>query len=160
MEASYHFPRPRRNAASLLEEALHGAEWTMTGHTGLPVRDGTRPISVVIQMRTLTPFPARCKIYTPPLATRAPAYASSIGRAMLGPAQCDAEVVALLGARAWKLRRQAMWPAHDRARTCWNGWPKCATNGSGPLSRGRVMSATVRGIFISAVIRLVGHGQI
>jgi DNA-binding IclR family transcriptional regulator len=98
MEASYHF-RASRNAASLLEEALL-ALVAKTGYTGyLNVMD--QADSVVIQMRTSTGSGV-LQIYTPP-GTRAPAYASSIGRAMLARLS-DAEVVALIGPRM-ELRR-------------------------------------------------------
>jgi len=98
MEASYHF-RASRNASSLLEEAL-AALVVQTGYTGyLNVLD--RSESLVIQMRTGTGAGV-LQVYTPP-GTRAPAYASSIGRAILARLD-DEDVMTRVGPRL-ELRR-------------------------------------------------------
>ncbi|SEK08318.1 MULTISPECIES: IclR family transcriptional regulator [unclassified Variovorax] len=91
MEASYHF-RASRNAASLVEEALD-ALVRDTGFTGyINVLDGAD--TLVIQMRAGA---GALQIYTPP-GSRAPAYSSAMGRALLARLGDD-EVTALLGAR-------------------------------------------------------------
>ncbi len=91
MEASYHF-RASHNTASLLEEALD-ALVRDSGFTGyINLLDGAD--SLVIQMRT---GPGALQIYTPP-GTRAPAHASSLGRAILSRLE-DEEAVALVGER-------------------------------------------------------------
>lgn len=91
MEASYHF-RASRNAASLVEEALDAlvAETRFTGY--INVLDGAD--TLVIQMRAGA---GALQIYTPP-GSRAPAYSSAMGRALLAR-MSDAEVTALLGGR-------------------------------------------------------------
>lgn len=99
MEASYHF-RASRNAASLVEEALD-ALVRETGFTGyVNVLDGTD--TLVIQMRTGT---GALQIYTPP-GSRAPAYSSAMGRALLARLD-DGEVTALLGLQLDKGRGDA-----------------------------------------------------
>ncbi|WP_208511129.1 helix-turn-helix domain-containing protein, partial [Variovorax paradoxus] len=76
MEASYHF-RASRNAASLVEEAL-AALVDQTRFTGyINVLDGAD--TLVIQMRAGA---GALQIYTPP-GSRAPAYSSAMGRALL-----------------------------------------------------------------------------
>ena len=91
MEASYHF-RATRNTASMVEEALHSLV-SETGFTGyINVLDGAD--SLVIHMRVGT---GSLQIYTP-AGTRAPAYATAPGRALLA-ALPDAEVVQLTGGR-------------------------------------------------------------
>ncbi len=91
MEASYHF-RASRNAASLVEEAL-AALVDQTRFTGyINVLDGAD--TLVIQMRAGA---GALQIYTPP-GSRAPAYSSAMGRALLARLS-DAEVTALLGGR-------------------------------------------------------------
>jgi len=92
MEASYHF-RSSRNASSLLEDELE-ALVRDTGYTGyINVLDGAE--SMVVQMRTGTGGPLQ--VYTP-VVTRAPAYASSMGRAILARLSDD-EVTQLIGSR-------------------------------------------------------------
>lgn len=91
MEASYHF-RASRNTASLVEEALD-ALVRETGCTGyINVLDGTD--TLVIQMRTGA---GALQIYTPP-GSRAPAYSSAMGRALLARLSDD-EVGALIGTK-------------------------------------------------------------
>ncbi|HYP83635.1 IclR family transcriptional regulator [Variovorax sp.] len=92
MEASYHF-RASRNASSLLEDELD-ALVRETGYTGyINMLDGAD--SMVVQMRTGTG--GALQVYTP-VGTRAPAYASSMGRAILARLT-DAEVNQLIGSR-------------------------------------------------------------
>jgi DNA-binding IclR family transcriptional regulator len=76
MEASYHF-RASRNIVSLLEEALEMLvrDSGFTGYINI-LQDSD---SLVIHMRAGT---GALQIYTPP-GTRAPAHASSLGRAIL-----------------------------------------------------------------------------
>lgn len=77
MEASYYF-RASRSAASLLEDELD-ALVAETGYTSyVNVLDGAE--SLVVQMRTGSA--GALQVYTP-VGTRAPAYASSMGRAIL-----------------------------------------------------------------------------
>lgn len=91
MEASYHF-RSSRNAASLVEEALETLVRD-TGYTGyVNVLDGTD--TLVIQMRTGA---GALQVYTPP-GSRAPAYASAMGRALLAQL-ADIDVMKLVGAK-------------------------------------------------------------
>ncbi|WP_219209930.1 IclR family transcriptional regulator [Variovorax boronicumulans] len=91
MEASYHF-RASHNAASLVEEALD-ALVRETGFTGyVNVLEGID--TLVIQMRIGA---GALQIYTPP-GSRAPAYSSAMGRALLARAS-DAEVTALFEPR-------------------------------------------------------------
>lgn len=99
MEASYHF-RATHNTASLLEEALD-ALVRDSGFTGyINLLDGSD--SLVIQMRT---GPGALQIYTPP-GTRAPAHASSLGRAILSRLSDD-EALALAGGRLAEALGQA-----------------------------------------------------
>jgi len=96
MEASYHF-RASRTATSLLEDAL-AALVRATGYTGyLNVLDGAD--SLVVQMRTGS---CSLQVYTPP-GTRAPAYATSMGRAIL--ARLPKEAVASLVGKRLGIRR-------------------------------------------------------
>ncbi len=96
MEASYHF-RASRNTTSMVEEALHALVGE-TGFTGyINVLDGAD--SLVIHMRVGT---GSLQIYTP-AGTRAPAYATAPGRALMAGLS-DAEVVQLTGGRL-ELRR-------------------------------------------------------
>ena len=99
MEASYHF-RASRNAASLVEEALDALvrETSFTGY--INVLDGVD--TLVIQMRTGA---GALQIYTPP-GSRAPAYSSAMGRALLARLNDD-DVTALLGAQLDKGRGDA-----------------------------------------------------
>jgi DNA-binding IclR family transcriptional regulator len=91
MEASYHF-RGSHNVASLVEEALD-ALVRETGHTGyILLLDGAE--AMVIDMR---PGSGTLQVYTP-TGSRAPAYASSQGRALLARLD-DREVLALVGPR-------------------------------------------------------------
>ena len=88
MEASYHF-RASHTALTLLQGVLDKLVGE-TGYTGyINVLDGAD--SVVIQMRTGA---GSLQVYTPP-GSRAPAYASSIGRAILSRLT-DEEVTALV----------------------------------------------------------------
>lgn len=90
LEASYHF-RVSRGTASLLEEEL-GTLVADTGYTAyVDVLDGAE--SLVLHMRIGTA--GALQVYTP-AGTRAPAYASSMGRAMLARLD-DAEVLRLVG---------------------------------------------------------------
>jgi DNA-binding IclR family transcriptional regulator len=96
LEASYHF-RFSRNVSSLLEDALVALVHD-TGYTGyLDVLDNED--SLVIQMRTGT---GSLQVYTPP-GTRAPAYATSMGRALLARLPDD-KMIELVGNR-FELRR-------------------------------------------------------
>ena len=96
LEASYHF-RATRNATSLLEDALV-ALVDDTGYTGyLDVLDNAD--SLVIQMRSGT---GSLQVYTPP-GVRAPAYATSMGRALLARLPSD-KMADLVGNR-FDLRR-------------------------------------------------------
>lgn len=91
MEASYHF-RASRNTASLVEEALDTLVRD-SGFTGyVNVLDGAD--SLVIQMRTGA---GALQVYTPP-GTRAPAYATAPGRALLSTL-ADEEVAQLVAGR-------------------------------------------------------------
>ena len=91
MEAAFHF-RSSENTVSLLEEAVDSLV-AASGYTGyINVLDGAD--SLVIQMRTGA---GSLQVYTPP-GTRAPAYATSIGRAILARLTDD-DAVALLGPR-------------------------------------------------------------
>ncbi|MEV0847547.1 IclR family transcriptional regulator [Streptomyces sp. NPDC049954] len=90
MEASYHF-RASRGTASLLEEEL-GRLVADLGHTGyVDVLDGAE--SLVLHMRIGTV--GALQVYTP-AGTRAPAYASSMGRVLLARLD-DAQVLRLVG---------------------------------------------------------------
>ncbi|WP_405696441.1 IclR family transcriptional regulator [Streptomyces sp. NBC_01185] len=92
MEASYHF-RASRSTASLLEEELARLVADI-GYTGyVDVLDG--PESLVLHMRLGTT--GALQAYTP-AGTRAPAYASSMGRALLARLD-DAQVLRLVDAR-------------------------------------------------------------
>ncbi|MDM0046184.1 IclR family transcriptional regulator [Variovorax dokdonensis] len=92
MEASYHF-RASRNASSLLEDELDVLVRD-TGYTGyINVLDGAD--SMVVQMRTGTG--GALQVYTP-VGTRAPAYSTSMGRAILARLTDD-EVNQLIGSR-------------------------------------------------------------
>lgn len=92
MEASYHF-RASRNASSMLEDELDALVGE-TGYTGyINVLDGAD--SLVVQMRTGTG--GALQVYTP-VGTRAPAYASSMGRAILARLTDD-EAIQLVGSR-------------------------------------------------------------
>jgi DNA-binding IclR family transcriptional regulator len=92
MEASYHF-RASRNASSLLEDEL-ALLATETGHASyVNVLDGAE--SMVVQMRTATGGGLQV---ISPVGMRAPAYASSMGRAMLARLSDD-EVTQLVGSR-------------------------------------------------------------
>ncbi|HKU99541.1 MAG TPA: IclR family transcriptional regulator [Vineibacter sp.] len=89
MEASYHY-RASLNAASLIEEAVDSLVRD-TGCTGyINVLVGAE--SLVIRMRVGA---GALQVYTPP-GTRAPAYASSVGRAILARLDDDA-VLRLVG---------------------------------------------------------------
>ncbi|MDM0114275.1 IclR family transcriptional regulator [Variovorax sp. J22R133] len=91
MEASYHY-RASRSTASLVEEAL-AALVDESGYTGyVNVLDGAD--SMVIQMRAGS---GTLQVYTPP-GTRAPAYASAPGRALLAGLS-DEEVTQLVGSK-------------------------------------------------------------
>ena len=97
MEASYHF-RASRNASTLLQDELD-ALVADTGYTGyVNVLDGAE--SLVVQMRT--GHGGALQVVTP-VGTRAPAYASSMGRAILARLSDD-EVTQLIGNRL-ELRR-------------------------------------------------------
>ncbi|MGW1226983.1 IclR family transcriptional regulator [Streptomyces sp. NPDC001478] len=92
MEASYHL-RASRSTASLLEEELARLVADI-GYTGyVDVLDGAE--SLVLHMRIGTT--GALQAYTP-AGTRAPAYASSMGRALLARLD-DAQVLRLVGAR-------------------------------------------------------------
>ena len=92
MEASYHF-RATRNASSLLEEEVDALA-ADTGYASyVNVLDGAE--SLVVQMRTGT---AGGLQVISPVGLRAPAYASSMGRAMLARLSDD-EVTQLVGSR-------------------------------------------------------------
>jgi DNA-binding IclR family transcriptional regulator len=92
MEASYHF-RASRGTVSLLEEEVARLV-ADTGHTGyIDVLDGAE--SLVLHMRIGTA--GTLQAYTP-AGTRAPAYASSMGRALLARLD-DEQVVRLVDAR-------------------------------------------------------------
>lgn len=92
MEASYHF-RASRNASSLLEDEL-AALAAETGYASyVNLLDGAE--SLVVQMRTGAGGGLQV---ISPVGTRAPAYASSIGRAMLARLSDD-EVTQLVGSR-------------------------------------------------------------
>lgn len=92
MEASYHF-RASRNASSLLEDEI-GALASETGYASyVNVLDGAE--SLVVQMRTGTGGGLQV---ISPIGTRAPAYASSMGRAMLSRLSDD-EAIQLVGSR-------------------------------------------------------------
>nr|WP_203598421.1 IclR family transcriptional regulator [Streptomyces sp. SID7909] len=92
MEASYHF-RASRSTASLLEEELARLVADL-GYTGyVDVLDGAE--SLVLHMRIGTV--GALQAYTP-AGTRAPAYASSMGRALLARLD-DAQVLRLVDAR-------------------------------------------------------------
>ncbi len=92
MEASYHF-RASRNASSLLEAELDQLA-ADTGYASyVNVLDGAE--SMVVQRRTGT---AGGLQVISPVGLRAPAYASSMGRAMLARLSDD-EVVQLVGSR-------------------------------------------------------------
>lgn len=92
MEASYHF-RASRSTASLLEEEL-GRLVADIGYTGyVDVLDGGE--SLVLHMRIGTA--GALQAYTP-AGTRAPAYASSMGRALLARLD-DAQVLRLIDTR-------------------------------------------------------------
>lgn len=96
LEASYHF-RFSRNASSLLEDALVALVQD-TGYTGyLDVLDNAD--SLVIQMRAGA---GSLQVYTPP-GTRAPAYATSMGRALL--ARLPNDRIAALVDNRFELRR-------------------------------------------------------
>lgn len=91
MEASYHF-RASQTMLALAEAMLHRLV-DEVGYTGyISVLDGSD--SVVIHMRTGS---GSLQVYTPP-GSRAPAYASAIGRAILSRLP-DAQVLALFGDR-------------------------------------------------------------
>ncbi len=92
MEASYHF-RASRSTVSLLEEELARLV-SDTGYTGyVDVLDGAE--SLVLHMRISTV--GALQAYTP-AGTRAPAYASSMGRALLARLD-DPQVLRLVDAR-------------------------------------------------------------
>lgn len=96
MEASYHF-RASKSNLSLLEGTLDTLV-KETGYTGyINVLDSAD--SLVILMRTGA---GSLQVYTPP-GTRAPAYSTSIGRAILARLS-DEEVIQLVGSRL-ELRR-------------------------------------------------------
>ncbi|MGW8568104.1 IclR family transcriptional regulator [Isoptericola sp. NPDC055881] len=89
MEASYHF-RASRDTMTLLEEAVARLV-ADTGYTGyVDVLDGSE--SLVLHMRIGTA--GTLQVYTP-AGTRAPAYASSMGRALLARLD-DAQVLRLV----------------------------------------------------------------
>lgn len=119
MEASYHF-RASRGAVSLLEEEVARLV-ADTGYTGyVDVLDGTE--SLVLHMRISTT--GALQAYTP-AGTRAPAYASSMGRALLARLE-DAQVMRLVDARldnsaggAPKSRRELL---AQLARVRADGW--------------------------------------
>jgi len=92
MEASYHF-KASRNASSLLDDELDAlvADTRYTGY--INVLDGAE--SLVVQMRT--GHGGALQVYTP-VGTRAPAYASSMGRAILARLN-DEDVTQLVGSR-------------------------------------------------------------
>jgi DNA-binding IclR family transcriptional regulator len=99
MEASYHF-RASRNVASLVETALD-ALVRDTGYTGyIVLLDGVE--AMVIDMR---PGSGTLQVYTP-TGSRAPAYATSQGRALLARLD-DREVSALVGPRIEVRRGQS-----------------------------------------------------
>jgi len=92
MEASYHF-RASHGTVSLLEEEVARLV-ADTGHTGyVDVIDGAE--SLVLHMRIGTA--GTLQAYTP-AGTRAPAYASSMGRALLARLD-DARIMQLVDAR-------------------------------------------------------------
>ncbi|MFF3490318.1 IclR family transcriptional regulator [Streptomyces sp. NPDC002795] len=92
MEASYHF-RASRGTVSLLEEEAARLV-ADTGYTGyVDVLDGSE--SLVLHMRIGTV--GALQAYTP-AGTRAPAYASSMGRALLARLD-DAQVMRIVDAR-------------------------------------------------------------
>lgn len=92
MEASYYF-RASRSASSLLEDELD-ALVAETGYTSyINVLDGAE--SLVVQMRAGSA--GALQVYTP-VGTRAPAYASSMGRAILARLP-DREVMQIVDPR-------------------------------------------------------------
>lgn len=123
MEASYHF-RASRGTVSLLEEEAARLV-ADTGYTGyVDVLDGSE--SLVLHMRVSAI--GALHAYTP-AGTRAPAYASSMGRALLARLE-DAEVMRLVDDRL----KHSAGAAPKTRRSCWRSWR--GSGSTGGSSRG------------------------